>query len=62
MLDWHSCQICYPLEIKILLLLKSFRSLIIKIVVCKMLTTTTKKKKKKKKKNRSAVRTNGTMR
>ena len=21
MLDWHSCQICYPLEIKILLLL-----------------------------------------
>ena len=20
MLDWHSCQICYPLEIKILLL------------------------------------------
>ena len=24
MLDWHSCQICYPLEIKILLLLLSF--------------------------------------
>ena len=23
MLDWHSCQICYPLEIKILLLLKT---------------------------------------
>ena len=21
MLDWHSCQICYPLEIKLLLLL-----------------------------------------
>ena len=21
MLDWHSCQICYPLEVKILLLL-----------------------------------------
>ena len=21
MLDWHSCQICYPLKIKILLLL-----------------------------------------
>ena len=21
MIDWHSCQICYPLEIKILLLL-----------------------------------------
>ena len=21
MLDWHSCQICYPLEIRILLLL-----------------------------------------
>ena len=21
MFDWHSCQICYPLEIKILLLL-----------------------------------------
>ena len=21
MLDWHSCQICYPFEIKILLLL-----------------------------------------
>ena len=21
MLDWHSCQICFPLEIKILLLL-----------------------------------------
>ena len=21
MLDWHSCEICYPLEIKILLLL-----------------------------------------
>ena len=21
MLDWHSCKICYPLEIKILLLL-----------------------------------------
>ena len=21
MLDWHSCQICYPLEIKIVLLL-----------------------------------------
>ena len=21
MLDWHSCQICYPLEIKVLLLL-----------------------------------------
>ena len=21
MLDWHSCQICYPLEINILLLL-----------------------------------------
>ena len=20
MLDWHSCQICYPLEIKILLI------------------------------------------
>ena len=20
MLDWHSCQICYPLEIKLLLL------------------------------------------
>ena len=26
MLDWHSCQICYPLEIKILLLLYDFRS------------------------------------
>ena len=25
MLDWHSCQICYPLEIKILLLLLLFR-------------------------------------
>ena len=24
MLDWHSCQICYPLEIKILLLLLLF--------------------------------------
>ena len=23
MLDWHSCQICYPLEIKILLLLQN---------------------------------------
>ena len=23
MLDWHSCQICYPLEIKLLLLLAS---------------------------------------
>ena len=23
MLDWHSCQICYPLEIKLLLLLLS---------------------------------------
>ena len=23
MLDWYSCQICYPLEIKILLLLLS---------------------------------------
>ena len=23
MLDWHSCQICYPLEIKLLLLLYS---------------------------------------
>ena len=21
MLDWHSCEICYPLEIKLLLLL-----------------------------------------
>ena len=21
MLDWHSCQLCYPLEIKLLLLL-----------------------------------------
>ena len=21
MLDWHSCQMCYPLEIKLLLLL-----------------------------------------
>ena len=21
MLDWHTCQICYPLEIKLLLLL-----------------------------------------
>ena len=21
MLDWHSCQICYPLEIKLLLVL-----------------------------------------
>ena len=27
MLDWHSCQICYPLEIKILLLLLSFVTL-----------------------------------
>ena len=25
MLDWHWCQICYPLEIKILLLLLSHR-------------------------------------
>ena len=25
MLDWHSCQICYPLEIKILLLLLPFQ-------------------------------------
>ena len=25
MLDWHSCQICYPLEIKILLLLLLYR-------------------------------------
>ena len=25
MLDWHSCQICYPLEIKILLLLLLLR-------------------------------------
>ena len=23
MLDWHSCQICYPLEIKLLLLFAS---------------------------------------
>ena len=23
MLDWHSCQICYPLEIKVLLLIQS---------------------------------------
>ena len=23
MLDWHSCQLCYPLEIKLLLLLQS---------------------------------------
>ena len=22
MLDWHSCQICYPLELKLLLLIK----------------------------------------
>ena len=28
MLDWHSCQICYPLEIKILLLLLYFGSAI----------------------------------
>ena len=26
MLDWHSCQICYPLEIKILLLLLLVRA------------------------------------
>ena len=26
MLDWHSCQICYPLEIKILLLLSNTRT------------------------------------
>ena len=24
--DWHSCQICYPLEIKILLLLINFNT------------------------------------
>ena len=31
MLDWHSCQICYPLEIKLLLLLllKEGKNLII---------------------------------
>ena len=27
MLDWHSCQICYPLEIKMLLLLLYVRIL-----------------------------------
>ena len=27
MLDWHSCQICYPLEIKILLLLQTESSI-----------------------------------
>ena len=26
MLDWHKCQICYPLEIKLLLLLLYFRN------------------------------------
>ena len=43
MLDWHSCQICYPLEIKILLLLllllreilgeEVYNSIIIKIII-----------------------------
>ena len=28
MLDWHSCRICYPLEIKILLLLLLLLSLL----------------------------------
>ena len=28
MLDWHSCQICYPLEIKILLLLLGVKRLL----------------------------------
>ena len=28
MLDWHSCQICYPLEIKILLLLLRHSSIV----------------------------------
>ena len=27
MLNWHSCQICYPLEIKILLLLQYAKKL-----------------------------------
>ena len=27
MLDWHTCQICYPLEIKLLLLLLLLLSL-----------------------------------
>ena len=31
MLDWHSCQICYPLEIKILLLLCMYILLRIKV-------------------------------
>ena len=28
MLDWHSCQICYPLEIKLLLLLHCYVEII----------------------------------
>ena len=31
MLDWHSCQICYPLEMKILLLfVASFKKMSLK--------------------------------
>ena len=32
MLDWHSCQICYPLEMKLLLLLASHNDKLTHIV------------------------------
>ena len=37
MLDWHSCQICYPLEIKILLLLLLLPSLTVHLHFNKIL-------------------------
>ena len=34
MLDWHSCQICYPLEIKILLLLLQMHNVSSQSISC----------------------------
>ena len=38
MLDWHLCQICYPLEIKLLLLL--FIIVFIKFKICSKMSGT----------------------